>query len=115
MSVRRSPGPLIGGRRRIRGPAGEVHIRVRAVRRALLGAAAALAFSAAPAHAAALLVDDDRTECPDAPFSSIQAAVDAAAAGDTVAVCPGLYVEGDGGTRGVVIAKSLAIRGTAAD
>jgi hypothetical protein len=105
----------LGGGERAGDAAGEVHIQGRRVRRALLGAAAALAFSPAPAHAAALLVDDDGADCPDAPFTSIQAAVDAAAAGDTVAVCPGTYVEGDGGTRGLVIAKSLSIRGTAAD
>jgi hypothetical protein len=81
----------------------------------VLGAIAALGFAAAPAQAASLVVDDNRVECPSAAFTSIQAAVDAAAAGDTIAVCAGTYVEGDGGTQALVITKSLAIRGTGAD
>jgi hypothetical protein len=78
-----------------------------------------MAFAAAPAQAASLIVDDNAAaadaDCPSAPFTSIQAAVNAAAAGDTVAVCAGRYVEGDGGTQALVIAKSLVIRGTGAD
>jgi hypothetical protein len=81
----------------------------------VLGAFAALGFAAAPAQAASLVVDDDRVQCPSAAFTSIQAAVNAAAAGDTIAVCAGTYVEGDGGTQALVITKSLAIRGTGAD
>jgi hypothetical protein len=55
---------------------------------------ASLALSSA-AQASTLAVDDDGVECPTAPYRSIQSAVDAARPGDTVAVCPGDYVEGD--------------------
>jgi hypothetical protein len=69
------------------------------------------------ANAATLAVDDDRAQCPAAGFTSIQAAVDAADPGDTVAVCPGRYVEGSGapGTNALTIAKDLNIRGAGAD
>ncbi|MGB7686303.1 MAG: hypothetical protein WBL45_11040 [Solirubrobacterales bacterium] len=69
------------------------------------------------ANAATLAVDDDRAQCPAAQFTSIQAAVDAAAPGDTVTVCPGRYVEGSGapGTNALTIAKDLNIRGAGAD
>lgn len=42
-------------------------------------------------RAATLVVDDDRAQCADAQYTTIQAAVDAAAAGDTIRVCPGSY------------------------
>ena len=51
------------------------------------------------------MVDDDRAQCPEARFKKIQQAVDEAAAGDTVQVCPGLYVER------VVVDKELTLRG----
>ena len=56
-----------------------------------------------------LLVDEDTTECPDAGFTSIQAAVDAAASGDVVQVCPGTYDEQ------VEIAKPLTLVGVKRD
>jgi len=46
----------------------------------------------APAEAATRLVDDDRRQCA-AAFTTIQSAVDAAAPGDRVLVCPGVYQE----------------------
>lgn len=53
-----------------------------------------------PSHAAAWesrvvvrVVDDDRAQCPGAAYSTIQAAVDTAVAGDIVRVCPGTYAE----------------------
>lgn len=52
-----------------------------------------------------IVVDDDRRECPDAQFTSIQTAVVEAAAGDTVEVCPGLYRES------VAVSKPLTLVG----
>ena len=48
------------------------------------------------AQAAQWTVDDDSGDCPAAQFTSVQAAIDAAAAGDTIAICPGTYREGTG-------------------
>jgi hypothetical protein len=69
------------------------------------------------ASAATLTVDDNKADCPAAGFTSVQAAVDAAAAGDTVVVCPGSYVEGSGAaaTSALTITKELAIKGAGAD
>ncbi|HET6507229.1 MAG TPA: Ig-like domain-containing protein [Baekduia sp.] len=71
---------------------------------------------ASAANAATLTVDDDRTDCPTAQYTSIQAAIDAAATGDTVAVCPGNYEEGTGaiGTNALTISKSLTLKGAGA-
>ena len=76
-----------------------------------------MAAMAAPASAATLSVDDDGAECPAAAFTSVQAAVDAAAAGDTVAICPGTYEEGTGtpGTNALTITKSLTLKGAGAE
>ena len=46
-----------------------------------------------PATAVTLPVDDDAAQCPTAQWRSIQEAVTAAAAGDTIEVCPGTYAE----------------------
>lgn len=51
------------------------------------------------------LVDDDLAQRPDADFTSIQAAVDAASAGDTIQVFPGTYFEA------VEVDKTLSILG----
>jgi hypothetical protein len=69
------------------------------------------------ANAATVAVDDDHAQCPAAQFASIQAAVNAVSPGDTVAVCPGRYVEGNGapGTNALTITKSLTIKGAGAD
>jgi hypothetical protein len=40
-----------------------------------------------------LIVDDDRADCPNAQFTSIQAAVDAASPGAKIKVCRGTYME----------------------
>jgi hypothetical protein len=62
-------------------------------------------------------VDDDGQDCPAAAFATIQAAVDAAGAGDTVAVCPGTYTEGSGapGSSALTITKDLTLKGAGAD
>lgn len=82
-----------------------------------MAAAVLLSLSVASANAANLLVDDDKVECPAAGFTSVQAAVDAAAAGDTVVICAGDYVEGSGhvGTSSVTIDKEIDIKGAGAD
>jgi nitrous oxidase accessory protein NosD len=46
-------------------------------------------FSSQPA----ILVDDDKVQCPSAAYTTIQAAVNAASAGDRIHVCPGTYPE----------------------
>lgn len=86
-----------------------------------LGVASAMALIA-PAAAAAdtLTVNDDATgpgpsgaTC-DAPalYTQIEAAIDAATAGDTILVCAGTYTEPDGQ---VLIDKSLSIIGAGPD
>ncbi len=45
------------------------------------------------ASAATLQVDDDRAQCRSAPYTSVQAAVNAASSGDTIRVCQGTYAE----------------------
>jgi hypothetical protein len=54
---------------------------------------------------ATLTVDDDHVQCPRAQFTSIQAAVTAAHAGDRINVCPGTYREQ------VKINKRLSVQG----
>lgn len=56
-------------------------------------------------HSATLLVDDDKVQCPNAAYTSIQAAVNAASPGDKINVCPGTYREQ------VRVTKRLTIRG----
>src|SRR5690349_2232352 len=73
---------------------------------------------AAPAaQAAQWTVDDDRGDCPAAQFTTVQAAIDAAAAGDTIAICPGTYREGSGavGSNALTITKSLTLKGAGAN
>jgi hypothetical protein len=68
-------------------------MRVRSKTRGFALVAASLLAFAAPAGAATQTVDDDHVQCPDAQFTSIQAAVQAAAPNDTVQVCAGTYQE----------------------
>ena len=44
-------------------------------------------------HRPSLVVDDDRVECPNAGYTTIQSAVDAARPWDVIRVCPGIYRE----------------------
>ena len=73
----------------------------------LFAVAALLAFAPC-ASAATLVVDDDAVECPNRDAATIQAAVNAAQADDTVAVCPGVYREGTG----LSITKALTLKGS---
>lgn len=85
---------------------------------AVLLAITAALFGASAASAATLSVDDDKAQCPAAAYTKIQNAIDAAANGDTVAICPGNYIEGNGasGTNALTItSKSINIRGAGAD
>jgi len=50
-------------------------------------------FAPAPAFPATWVVDNDFADCPQADFSSIQAAVAAAQSGDKILVCRGVYSE----------------------
>src|SRR4051794_15961970 len=80
-------------------------------------ACAGVLCTAQGAYAATLTVDDDKGDCPAAPFTSIQAAVNAAAGGDTVVICKGKYSEGTGqpGTNALTVTKSLTLKGAGAD
>jgi nitrous oxidase accessory protein NosD len=49
--------------------------------------------TASPTRSAQLVVDDDKVECPNAGFTHIQDAVDAASPGDGIHICKGIYVE----------------------
>ncbi|GAA4588127.1 hypothetical protein GCM10023194_38920 [Planotetraspora phitsanulokensis] len=72
-------------------------------------------------------VDDDRKQCPNAQFTSIQTAVDHAAPWDTIVVCAGVYQESStpansnsnpvqaGARNGLTINKPLKIKGAGAD
>lgn len=48
---------------------------------------------AMPPRGTQLVVDDDKVECPNAGFTHIQDAVDAASPGDEIRICKGIYVE----------------------
>jgi nitrous oxidase accessory protein NosD len=49
--------------------------------------------TALPVHHTQLIVDDDKVECPNAGFTRIQDAVNAASPGDEIHVCKGIYAE----------------------
>ncbi len=66
----------------------------------------------AAAQSAVLTVDDDRVEFPDALFTDIQSAVDAAVSGDEVLVYPGMYT-GTGEQVVDTLGKSITIRSVA--
>ncbi|MFC0504846.1 Ig-like domain-containing protein [Micromonospora costi] len=72
-------------------------------------------------------VDDDKKQCPNAQFTSIQTAVDFAVPWDTIVVCAGVYQESStpvnhtsnpvqtGAKNGLTINKPLKIKGAGAD
>jgi hypothetical protein len=69
-----------------------------------------LLATAAPAAAATTrVVDDDMVDCPAATYTTIQDAVNAAAAGDTIEVCAGAYPEAALGP--LTINKTLTLKG----
>jgi hypothetical protein len=80
----------------------------------------------ASAHASTYTVDDDKADCPNAAFTSLQSAVNQAAPHDTLIVCPGTYLEGStpttnasspaqaGSHNGLTIDKPLTIKGAGA-
>ena len=78
--------------------------------------AAVLAF-AAPAHAATTWTVGSNKVCPDADFTKVQQAIDAASAGDTIEICAGTYLEGNGkaGTNALTIDKNLTLKGAGVD
>lgn len=84
--------------------------------RAVLAVACASLLAPASASAAQLVVDDDKQQCPSAGFTSIAAAVAAAAPGDTVSVCDGTYLEGASGpgATSITIDKPLTLKGAGA-
>jgi parallel beta-helix repeat protein len=66
-------------------------MKVERQRRVAILSSALLCFSAAPAFARTLVVDNDVAECPQAEYNTIQQAVAVAQAGDKILVCPGRY------------------------
>jgi parallel beta-helix repeat protein len=67
--------------------------RVSVVLATLAIALLAAAVGPAAAGSRTLVVDDDKQQCPQAHYTSINAAIAAAAQGDKIEVCPGLYNE----------------------
>jgi len=92
-------------------------VTARRVCAALIPALGAFAIAAPGAGASTLTVDDDFRDCPAATFNTIQNAIFAAEPGDTIAVCPGEYVEGGGGvgSNGLIIIRDVNIKGAGAD
>ncbi|ADB52677.1 hypothetical protein Cwoe_4263 [Conexibacter woesei DSM 14684] len=84
------------------------------------------AFAPVAAPASTWTVDDDRIQCPNAAFGSIQAAVDQAAPWDTLVICDGTYEEQStpasgagspsqpGSLNGLTITKPLTLKGAGA-
>jgi hypothetical protein len=75
----------------------------------LLAGSLALVMSVQAAAAATLIVDDPpQINCPGAPYTAIQPAINAAGNGDTIIVCAGSYMEN------LFLSKSLMLRGAQA-
>src|ERR1044071_9728735 len=94
--------------------------------RAVVTAAVIAALAPSTAFASTWTVDDDKADCPNARFTSIQAAVDQAAPWDTVVICAGTYLEQStptsgsnspsqaGSKNGLTITKPLTLKGAGA-
>jgi hypothetical protein len=94
--------------------------------RVLLAALLAALLVPAVAAASTYTVDDDKQQCPNAGFTTIQSAINQAAPWDTVAICEGVYAEVSNATNatnspaqtgaknGLTITKPLTIRGAGA-
>lgn len=94
---------------------------------AVVAAAVFAALAPTSAYASTWTVDDDKADCPNAAFTSIQAAVNQAAPWDTVVICAGAYYEQSvpasgnnspsqaGSRNGLTITKPLTIKGAGAD
>jgi hypothetical protein len=95
--------------------------------RAVVTAAVIAALAPSTAFASTWTVDDDKADCPNAAFTSVQSAVNQAAPWDTVVICPGLYLEQStptsgnnspsqtGSRNGLTITKPLTIKGAGAN
>ncbi|WP_028064282.1 Ig-like domain-containing protein [Solirubrobacter soli] len=95
--------------------------------RAVVAAAVLAAIAPSTAFASTWTVDDDKADCPNARFTSIQAAVDQAAPWDTVVICAGTYIESStptsgnnspsqaGSKNGLTITKPLTLKGAGAN
>jgi Bacterial Ig domain len=88
----------------------------RPCRLALALAGIALLVPASASAAEQHVVDDDRMECPSADHTTIAEAIAAAAPGDTVSVCHGIYTEGTAGAgaTALTIDKDLTLKGEGA-
>ncbi len=94
---------------------------------AVVAAALFAALAPTSAYASTWTVDDDKADCPNAAFTSIQAAVNQAAPWDTVVICAGTYSEQSvpasgnnspsqtGSRNGLTITKPLTLKGAGAD
>ena len=103
-----------------------VHMNTVPALRAVVTAALIAALAPSTAFASTWTVDDDKADCPNAAFTSVQSAVNQAAPWDTVVICPGLYLEQStptsgnnspsqtGSRNGLTITKPLTIKGAGA-
>src|SRR5260221_5156156 len=91
---RSESSPSARAERRYKAKRGTMTIkRGSAVLAALAIALPAAAVGPAAAGSRTLVVDDDMQQCPNAGYTSINAAITSAAPGDKIRVCPGLYHE----------------------
>ena len=85
----------------------------------LVAALATLMTTAAAkgSHPKTLTVGQQSASCPNPGYERIGDAIEDAAPGDTIAICPGTYAEGPGtpGTSVLTIHKDLTLRGAGAD